>query len=400
MKNFTGALLVLLISTSGIFAQINFEKGSFTLENGQKTECYIKNEDWINNPSKFEYKLTQDGETKILRITNLKTVVINNAFKFEKHTVPFDDASRSIKQLTYERSPNFKDTALMLNVILEGKASLYSYTDGDKRAFYFKKGIGNIQPLIYKVYTNKNRSILYNKRYQQQLLTELPCTGITEKKIIRVDYNVGDLRSLFNDYNECKGESSVEFSKAKQGTFHLKAFVGAYNSSTNADINLTIFRRTLETNAQWAPTFGLELEYIFPFNRNKWSMFIAPNYTSYEGEGSFLDLMVVRRFAVEYSAIQVPIGFHHYMFLNDRSKLFLSGAILIDIPITQSSSGNFMIQEGLFKTSAGFSIGMGYSFDKYSIEARFLPAREIVEASSQTSVELQQFSVTIGYTIF
>ncbi|MFK7748380.1 MAG: hypothetical protein AB8B65_08325, partial [Kordia sp.] len=100
MKKITGALLIFLIATSGIVAQINFEKGSFTLENGQKTECFIKNEDWVNNPSKFEYRLTQDGETKILRMINLKTVIIDNAFKFEKHIVPFDDADRSIKNLT------------------------------------------------------------------------------------------------------------------------------------------------------------------------------------------------------------------------------------------------------------------------------------------------------------
>ncbi|MGH1385614.1 hypothetical protein [Kordia sp.] len=401
MKKITGALLIFLMATSGIIAQINFEKGSFTLENGQKTECFIKNGDWVNNPSKFEYKLSLNGETKILRMTNLKTVVINNKFKFEKHTVPYDDADRSIKQLTYERSPDLKETPLMLNVILEGKASLYSYRDQDKRAYYFKKDNGTIEPLIYKVYTNKNRDILYNKRYQQQLLTEFPCTGITEKRVIRVDYKTSDLKSIFKDYNECKGEKSVEFSKAKKGVFHIKGFVGVYNGNAISDLGVSaFFAKGVETGAAWSPTFGVELEYIFPFNKNKWSAFIAPNYSSYEGESEFLDLSIRRKYKLEYSAIQIPIGARHYMFINDMSKIFISGAVVVDFFLDGKGSGNITIDKERFKTSVGFSMGLGYSYDKYSLEARFIPNRDLLENSSLSIIDLQQFSITIGYTIF
>ncbi|EDP94997.1 hypothetical protein U8527_08205 [Kordia algicida OT-1] len=44
MKNYFGAFLIFLLTTSGIFAQINFEKGHFITENGIKTDCFIKNE--------------------------------------------------------------------------------------------------------------------------------------------------------------------------------------------------------------------------------------------------------------------------------------------------------------------------------------------------------------------
>jgi len=401
MKNYLSALLVFLITSSGVFAQINFEKGYFISENGEKTECYIKNEDWINNPSSFEYRLTPNGKTKTLRLPNVKTVVITNAFKFEKHTVPFDDSDRSLTNLSYERSPDLKDTSLLLNVVLEGKATLYSYANEDKRAYYFKKDNGDIQPLIYNVYTNKNRDLLYNKRYQQQILTELPCTGITEKRLLRVDYNLGDLRPLFKDYNECKGTTSVEFSKAKKGTFHLKVFAGAYQGSAESNIKLNTFITadvSHETNR--SPTFGVELEYVLPFNKNKWALFVAPNYSSYEGEGEFFDLAVSRSFNVEYSAIQVPIGFRHYMFLSDASKLFFNAAVLVDFILDAEGTGNITIEKDTFKTTAGFSFGLGYSYDKYSIEARYLPSRQLLENRGTANIELEQFSITLGYTIF
>ncbi|WP_298518466.1 hypothetical protein [uncultured Kordia sp.] len=401
MKNCTRVLLIFLLFTSSLFAQINFEKGYFISEDGQKTDCYIKNGDWLNNPSKFEYKLTLDGDTKTLRISSLKTVVINNAFKFEKHTVPFDNSDRSIAKLNYERSPNLKEVDLLLNVLIEGEASLYSFVDGDKRAFFFKKGDNAIEPLIYKVYTNKDRDILYNKRYQQQLLTELPCAGISMKKITRVDYKTDDLKSFFRDYNQCKGKTSVEFNKKKKGVFHLKAFAGAYQGSSESNIAISaFFNNGIDTGTAWSPTFGVELEYVFPFNKNKWSVFVAPNYSSYEGEGGFLDLSVRRRFKLEYSSIQVPIGFHHYMFLNDSSKLFLSGAVIFDMLLDAKGSGNIVIEKDRFKTAAGFSVGLGYSYDKYSVEARYIPNRQILETSPVSSIELQQFSITVGYTIF
>ena len=270
------------MATSGILAQVNFEKGYFITENGLKTECFIKNEDWESSPSKFTYKLTQDGDVNVLRMTNLKSVVINNAFKFEKHTVQFDDSERSIGKLSYERSPNFSEKTFLLTVLIEGESTLYSYVDGNKKAFYYKKENEDIKPLIYKVYTNENRDILYNKRYQQQLLTEFPCEEISVKYIERVDYNASDLTSFFLKYNECKGETATLFNKAKKGTYHGRVIGGLYNSSAATELELPVLTRSgIDTEAEWSPTFGIEVEYVFPFNKNAWSVFIAPNYSSY-----------------------------------------------------------------------------------------------------------------------
>ena len=45
--------IVVLLSIIGIEskAQVIFEKGYFINREGQKTECFIKNLDWRNNPS-------------------------------------------------------------------------------------------------------------------------------------------------------------------------------------------------------------------------------------------------------------------------------------------------------------------------------------------------------------
>jgi hypothetical protein len=58
MKNLLLTALLFLFSFS--YAQITFEKGYFINNSGDRTECFIKNIDWRDNPTKFEYKMQID----------------------------------------------------------------------------------------------------------------------------------------------------------------------------------------------------------------------------------------------------------------------------------------------------------------------------------------------------
>ena len=57
-------ILLLTVLAVNSNAQVNFDKGYFIDNNGQKTECLIKNADRGNNPSSFEYKLSESSEPK------------------------------------------------------------------------------------------------------------------------------------------------------------------------------------------------------------------------------------------------------------------------------------------------------------------------------------------------
>lgn len=50
-------LALITISQFDSYAQIIFENGYFINELNQKVECFIKNIEWRNNPTEFEYKL-------------------------------------------------------------------------------------------------------------------------------------------------------------------------------------------------------------------------------------------------------------------------------------------------------------------------------------------------------
>ena len=68
--------LLTLIFSSASFSQINFEKGYIIDKNNNKSECLIKNKDWLGNPTEFEYKLNQNSEIIIGNLNSIKDFLI------------------------------------------------------------------------------------------------------------------------------------------------------------------------------------------------------------------------------------------------------------------------------------------------------------------------------------
>ena len=52
-------ILLIFISTFNSYAQTSFEKGYFINNEGQKTDCLIKNIDWKDNPTEIKFKYTE-----------------------------------------------------------------------------------------------------------------------------------------------------------------------------------------------------------------------------------------------------------------------------------------------------------------------------------------------------
>ena len=59
MKKKLFFLLTIILSLNS-YSQVSFEKGYHIDNNDQKISCLIKNLDWKNNPTKFEFKLSEN----------------------------------------------------------------------------------------------------------------------------------------------------------------------------------------------------------------------------------------------------------------------------------------------------------------------------------------------------
>lgn len=401
-KNYI-ALCILLVTTSGLFAQIKFEKGYFISTNNQKTDCYIKNVDWINNPVDFEYKLTLEGASKTGRISSIKEFSVPTIFKYQKHTVQVDMSENDLAKLSYDKNPEWEEKTVFLNVLVEGKATLYHYKDSDVSRFFFKKEAADISQLIFKSFITEDGDVAENNQFRQKLYTELQCKSISRNRVSKLRCIKNDLTPFFIDYNTCKNNDFEAYKQVTKGKLSIRAEIGVNSQKTVLKTGSLYGFSTesgLDSEQKWSPRIGVDVEYVLPFNKSKWAAFIAPYYQSYKGTGSLTSQTtgIVRSYEVEYSSIQVPLGVRHYMFLNDTSKLFLNAGIVFDFPLSNKLSGILAIKDDTFRTSFGGIVGLGYSYNNtYFLEMRLTSPRELLEKSSQTTLKLNQASIILGY---
>ncbi|MBG6133224.1 hypothetical protein IWQ47_004632 [Aquimarina sp. EL_43] len=417
MKKQSLLFLLMILSLTG-YAQIKFEQGYFIDNNGTKTECLIKNVDWHDNPSQIEYKVNEDAKAKMGYIKNIKEFAVSD-LKYVRETVNIDMSSEELNHLSATKNPEFKEATLFLKHIVQGEANLYQYEEGNLIRYFYQVGDKDIQQLIYKTYRvtqeivngvakERTNKIDKNNRYKQQLWTDVKCDNIKESDAVKTNYKKNSLVKYFVKYNKCKDPSFVNTRKQEdRDLFNLTIrpgiiFSTLYDSKETGSISgLGDFES--KTNFR----FGIEAEFILPFNKNKWGIFIEPTYQSYKSnleieETTFIGTNT-RTFTVDYKSIELPIGLRHYLFLSDKSKLFINAAYVVDFEFdsTFQEEINGITKTKDFRTRTNVLGGIGYKYNnRYSIEARYGMGRKSGKIFSTSSYSYRSFSLVLGYSLF
>lgn len=400
-------LLTALISFNS-YSQIHFEKGYFIDNEDQKTEALIRNMDWKNNPAGFEYKLSENGNSENATIKSVKEFGIYNSSKYIRHSGNIDRSAVIIDQLSKDRNPLFKEEELFLKVLLEGKADLYSFTDGNIIRYFYSKDDSDIEQLIFKRYLTPDNQIGTNDGYRQQLWNDLKCSNLTIRKVENLDYKKNELVSFFEDYNECHDQDYTNFEeKEKRDLFNLNIKPGLTYSSLSIQNNSTNSRDT-KFDSEPGFRFGIEAEFILPFNKNKWSIHVEPTYQNYKSEQSRESNSVsggILISQIDYQLIEMPVGVRHYLYFNDNSRLFLNLSFVFnydpDSTIDFFRQNGSMLSSLEIKAPVNYAMGAGYKFkDKYSIEMRYYTSRELLGRYYSWSSDYKSVSVILGYTLF
>lgn len=389
-------LLTIILSVS-CYAQITFEKGYLIDNSNQKTNCLIKNIDWQDNPTEFEYKLSENSKSKKANIKSIKEFGIDNISKYVRSIVNIDRSSELIDDLTNDRNPEFKEEELFLKVLVEGNANLYLYEDGNLRKYFYNKGNTVIEQLVFKSYKTYDNDIGKNNRFKNQLWNNLKCPNFKITKVENLNYQMNDLVGYFVEFNECFGEKYINYEeKQKRDLFNLNVRVG-FNSSSLLLQNKVLSSRDFDLDNEIALRFGIEAEIIMPFNKNKWSLIIEPSYQYYKSEKEISNVSV----NADYKSIEFPIGVRHYFFLNENSKIFINGSYNLAFDnnsIIDLSSG---IDLEVVNSST-LAFGLGYKHnDKYILEIRYHASREILSRNgSEWFSDYNTLSVIFGYSFF
>ena len=288
-KTLTSIILVLVTTFS--YAQINYEKGYFITNDGTKTTCLIRNLEWLNNPTEFDYKLSENGNPKTEEISSIEEFGVANVV-YKRFTVDVDRSSQKVATLDYKRNPEFNEETIFLKQIVEGDYNLYQYVDGNL-TLYFYDGIDQVmQPLVYKRYLTNRDKVGVNNMYKQQLSNSMQCQSLQSQDFENLDYRMDNLTALFEKYNTCKGYyySSNETATNK----------GNLNLNLRAGLTLNSFKipsRGITNPSPYEFDFGqimgfqvgTEVEYVFGFNKNKWALLLEPTYSSFESESTSLN---------------------------------------------------------------------------------------------------------------
>ncbi|MCM4156220.1 outer membrane beta-barrel protein [Gramella sp. AN32] len=390
--------LLIMILNLNCYSQISFENGYYINNNEQKIECLIKNKDWKNNPTEFKYKLSKDLEQQTATIQLVKEFGIYEYSKFIRSTVKIDRSSIDSNHLSNKRNPVFENEEVFLEVLVDGKANLYYYEDGNvKRFFYSKDNSNKIEPLIFKNYQlDGERIINENNHFKQQLHNDLKCQSIKTKDIEIIEYDKKDLINLFVLYNECSNSNWTDYdTKQKKELFNLTPRLGINRSSLTIQ-NTASNSRNVDFKDKLGFRLGIEGEVVLPFNKNKWAFIIEPTYQYFKSEKEFATYSV----KVDYSSIELPLGLRYYLFLNDKSKFFLNATYNLDFVMNSAVSYSSGVDLEITKSSnLGFGVGFKQN-NKYSMELRYHTSREILGSYRTSYSEYNTLSVIFGYSIW
>jgi hypothetical protein len=138
MKRYVLFLVLITVLALNSYSQITFEKGYFINESDQKVNCLIKNIDWKNNPSEFEYKISPEASIQNADIKTVKEFGIDGVSRYIRAKIQIDRSRDEIYNLNFEMNPVFQEEMLFLKVLIEGKASLFFYANENITRFFMK----------------------------------------------------------------------------------------------------------------------------------------------------------------------------------------------------------------------------------------------------------------------
>lgn len=377
---------VLLISLN-LFGQISYEKGYFIDLKGNKTECFILNKGWLNNPEFINYKISQDSQVLKISTTELDLLHLSD-FTFERHLVDYDTSSNTLSELSTKRSFYYTEKSLFLKLLVDGKAKLYLYKKKNvaDKFFYFSPTDNKVRPLSHKRYLTSNNSIGANEQYKQTLFNLLQSEKLKKSAFTSLSYSQKSLVRVFQKYNNEEGGLSPTKRQNKSkirykvnGGVSISLISVAFSSNDESD------------DFEKVPNFTMdfEVENILDFGKNKWSLFGGIGYEKFTFRNEQSDFWL--------SILKGTFGARHYIFLNDKSKLFLNIKLNAITPLDYSFEPDPFRR--LFSFHRNYTWGVGYDNSLLQINANYNTRALLFESGGRNDLLFGSLIFTLGVDI-
>ena len=382
-------LFGVFIVVGSTMAQIKFERAYFIDNQGKKTECWIKNADWRDNPNSFVYRFSENERSTSASIENVQEFGIYNFSKYIRASVEIDRSSGDISKMDYFGNAVFHTEQLFLKVLIEGESSLYMYEDGDLSLFFFQAPGQNIRQLIYKKYIVDPNTIASNVEFREQLSTQIKCDRERVDLSKNLNYYKSELIKYFITYHQCKGLSFTNYeAKVKRDLFNLRLTSGlSFSAFTFSGVDG--FPQKI------IPRIGLDAELVLPFNKSKWAFFVEPNLQTFLATESIRGDLT----AINYSSLELPVGIRHYFFVTEDLRFTLNAAYAFDFAFKSALSLSDGTKYDL-KGGNVFALGAGMAYKKFSAELRWYEEKDLLRLYPFLESDLSKVGLVLGWQVW
>ncbi len=387
MKTHLIALFLCFLGLN-LSGQIRFERAYFIDNQGNKTECLIKNSDWHDNPNSFVYRKTDTERTHSASIENVQEFGVYNFSKYIRAKVDIDRSSSDIGKMDYFGNAVFHSEELFLKVLIEGTVSLFQYTDGELNLFFFQTPGQGIRQLVYKKYIVDQNTIASNVEFREQLAAA-KCAQARPEVLQELKYYKSELVKYLIAYHQCQGLSFTNYDgKIKRDLFNLRATTGLSFSDF-------VFTGVDGFSQRAAPRLGLDLEFVLPFNKSKWAFFVEPNLQSFFATESIRNDLT----SINYRALEVPAGLRHYFFITEDLRFSLSAAYAFELSFNSAMN---RIDGRQYELSGGnvFAGGAGMSYKKFSAELRWYEKKDLLRLYPFLESDFSKVALVLGWKLW
>jgi hypothetical protein len=393
-----------------VFAQTKYEEGYYINNEGMRINCLIKNMDWGNNPTSFEYKKDKsDKHHQVLTINEVKEFGIVNYSKYIRAVVAIDESpgDEDLDALSDNSEPQWQTDTLFLKVVLAGEATLYSYQGKTPMRFFYQINDSSIQQLVYKPYRPAG-TVFYNEEFHGQLLQNINCSNSTYKNIMSIKYQNDDLKNYFIGYNHCKGKDILDpiITRAKEKSFFISILLGIDNTSLSDGFDAQYPGDPNTNSLSFAQkntfTGGIAAECILPFNNRKWVLPLEITYHSYAAHASSpasgYNTYNLNEGDIKYNTINFASGVRYYLFLNSKASIFINGIVFYNAFVSGDYTSNVI--NASLGSMLNFAGGVGYRYSKAAVELRYSAPENTFPGYLAFGSSLKRISLILKYELF
>lgn len=382
MKKFFVLSLLLCLSVEVFFAQNTFKNAYYITSDLDTISGFIRDDDWLNSPNYFNFKKNLNEEAQKIIPQEVVLFAIEGISTYISSEVQMDVTPSAVNKLTKEAAPIWETRHVFLKQLVGGKANLYRYSESTFVKYFIQVDDGELTHLMYKQFLTDNGKIGENNQFRQQLFSRLSCDGNSEKDFQRVKYKQKELIRMVEVYNACFSNDKPEiitYNKRKSSFLRIRP--GLQLATFVSDYTSTVLSRREKFDSQVGFRIGLEYEYVFGFNNNKWAFIVEPSFQYYSSSADVTSFDFAPRFReIDYASIEGQFGIRYYMFIHPGHSIFSNIGIVQDFVLRGEITGNIGNDLDSFSSTNNLFLGVGYQFNRrLNLELRLHTGRNLTQ---------------------